>query len=183
MSLPEPTSAERAGWAAYLDDDERLVWVGAPEPGLRASGSDLAPTAFGLLFFAFSVVWVWQASGPGAPWFFPFFGLPFVVVGAYLTVGRYFWEAWLRGRTRYALTDRRAIIAVNGLIRSLKSYPLSSAARLELLDGDPGTVNFATRLVRGRRSVREVAVGFEYIADARGVFALMRSLHPRESLS
>ncbi|MEM1314135.1 MAG: hypothetical protein AAGI51_06260, partial [Pseudomonadota bacterium] len=75
------------------------------------------------------------------------------------------------------------VIAVNGLSRSLKSYPYSSSAPLELLDGEPGTVNFATRNVRGRRSVQEVPVGFEYISEAREVFALMRSLRPPEASS
>ncbi|MEM1315476.1 MAG: hypothetical protein AAGI51_13025, partial [Pseudomonadota bacterium] len=154
MSLPEPSSQERAAWADYLDEGERLVWTGAPLPGLRANGSDVWPSAlgFGFLFFGvLALLGIGEVSGPLPRWGI---GWAFMAFGAYTMIGRFFWFAWLRGRTRYALTDRRTVIAVNGLSRSLKSYPYSSSAPLELLDGEPGTVNFATRNVRGRRSVQ-----------------------------
>jgi len=60
----------------------------------------------------------------GAPPFFLLWGIPFLIVGAYITVGCFFYDAWQRGRTAYGVT---AVIL--GL-----PYPLAVAVIAAILD-------------------------------------------------
>ena len=45
-------------------------------------------------------------------------GIPFVVAGQYLIWGRFFYDAWLKRRTYYALT---VIVVQNGWSRRMAS--------------------------------------------------------------
>jgi hypothetical protein len=42
-------------------------------------------------------------------------GTPFVLIGQYLIWGRFVYSGWVKRRTLYALTNRRALIVKNGL--------------------------------------------------------------------
>src|SRR5262245_39436647 len=108
-----------------LSRDERLLWVGQPQPR-RYLLYAIPIMLFGIPFAGFAVFWMLVASGvlfgaapnvKGAPanglgaFFacFPLFGLPFLLVGW----GRLTSPIWMlraARRTCYALTDRRAII-------------------------------------------------------------------------
>lgn len=173
------------GWASYLDRGETLVWEGAPAGGIRVRPSDIPTSLFGLFFFGFAVFWVLMASSMSGPstggaidWIgsiFPLFGLPFVAIGAYLVAGRFLWGAYVRSQTRYALTNKRAIIARNASGRTLKSYPITADTRLELEPGDLSTIWFAEEIRRGSKgSNYTVKKGFEYITDGEEVYRQMR---------
>lgn len=172
-----------AGWAPYLDPGEALLWQGAPARGVRVRPSDLMVSAFGLFFAGFAIFWVYMASSIGgdAPagigYVFPLFGLPFVVVGLYLVFGRFLWRAYVRSRTRYALTTRRAIVAKDAFGRSLKSWPITDAGQVEYQPGAEATIFFATEMRRGSKG-REYQVrhGFEYIAEGDHVYRLIRAI-------
>ncbi|MHB8691911.1 MAG: hypothetical protein ACYDHH_11745 [Solirubrobacteraceae bacterium] len=68
-----------------------------------------------LLWAVFACVWEGVAlgavssTGHAAPAFFPLFGLPFVAIGLYGLVGRFFYRAHRKRRTVFALTDRRVL--------------------------------------------------------------------------
>ena len=170
------------GWEAYLDDDEELLWTGAPDSGVHVSPSDIPKSAFGLFFLSFAIFWTYLASSNSAQAgglisvVFPLFGLPFILVGAYLVGLRFFWDAFRRGKTRYALTNQRAIIATSVPGRSMASYPIHAMGRIVLEPGPPDTVTFATRTVRGRRGHHGVPVGFEFIEDGAQIERLLRGL-------
>jgi hypothetical protein len=80
----------------------------------------------------------------GAPLFFMVWGVPFVLVGLYLIVGRFWVDARQRARTYYGLTDRRVII-VSGIFsrstRSLNVRILSDVALTKRRNGS-GTISF-----------------------------------------
>lgn len=187
-SPPPPPVRERSeGWGPYLDRGEKLVWEGAPAGGIRIRPSDLFQSLFGLFFLGFSVFWVYMAAtmGGGAPGpfgvIFPLFGLPFVAVGIYLVAGRFFWKAYVRGRTRYALTDKRAIVATNAFKRTLKSYPINAGTKIEIEPGPETTIWFAEEERRGQKGRRyTVKKGFEYIADGEEVYRMMRRMQQGE---
>ncbi len=174
------------GWAPYLDEGEKLLWTGQPEPGLRFRGANVVKSVFGLFFLGFSVFWVVMAmtiTGAGAGAFgtmglvFPLFGLPFVAVGLYLVVGHFFWEAYVRKHTRYALTGKRAFIATAVFGRKLKSYPVTKSMPLEFEPGPPDTIWFAEEDRRGSKGRRyTVKRGFEMIADGDEVYRLIRRI-------
>ena len=73
-------------------------------PGSRSSGSHRSS----------------RPVGPSAR----FWGIPFVAIGLYLVVGRFFYKRWDRRRTRYAITDQRVVI-IRSAGRDVKSGALA----------------------------------------------------------
>lgn len=157
---------------------EKLLWKGAPEPGLKFRSRDIFLTAFGLVFFSFSVFWMYTAHYTmTAPPYFTLFGIPFVLAGAYLLIGRYFWEAYKRGRTAYTLTDKRAIIRVNAFGQTQKTVTLNDLAEVELeerADGS-GTIAFGRDITTGSGKSRSTSYAprFEFVKDAARVYQLV----------
>lgn len=103
---------ENESTAFRLLDGERIIWSGRPAQGLRLSSRDGQMVPFGLAWLAFAVFWEWQVrSAPHAPAFMWLLGVPFILVGIYLVVGRFLLDAWVRSGTRYAVTNRRILIS------------------------------------------------------------------------
>jgi hypothetical protein len=82
---------------------EKLLWAGRPVQGLRLQKGDALGIPFSLLWTAFAVFWVASAYRGGAPLFFVAWGVPFVLVGIYLVIGRFFHDARQRARTFYGV--------------------------------------------------------------------------------
>ncbi|MFK7945070.1 MAG: aspartate carbamoyltransferase catalytic subunit [Paracoccaceae bacterium] len=186
-----PVQEASHGWQPYLDRTEKVIWEGAPSSGLKFRAADLVQSFFGLFFLGFSIFWVVMASRitsgssghEGIALFFPLFGLPFVAVGAYLVFGRFFWKSYLRSKTRYALTEKRAIVATNTLRRKLKSYPIGPNTRLDYEPGAEATIWFAEEERQGSKGRRyTVKHGFEYIPDGDNVYRLMRRIQQGEAI-
>jgi hypothetical protein len=163
-------------WEDYLDPDERLLWQGAPATGLRFTGGGLAKSAFGVFFLAFSVFWVTMASSIGHGTAFPVFGVPFVLVGLWLVVGHWFYDAYKRKHARYALTTRRAIIARSMMGRKLLSYEIGRNSPIALIEGDLDTVNFDRRIYHTKNGTQTELIGFRFIADGRKVFRMLQDI-------
>lgn len=169
------------GWEPYLDEDETVLWTGQPKPGLMFKSSDIVLSGFGFFFFAFAIFWTTMAGSMGSEaglfgYVFPLFGVPFILVGGYLLFGRFFWDAFVRGKTRYALTNRRAIVAKSAFGRSMASHPITKSSEIELQVGPPDTVNFASKFVRSKNGGHNVPVGFERIEDGTSVYKLLREI-------
>ncbi len=125
---------------------ERLIWEGRPWRGLRLVWDDLFFIPWSLvigavLAFVGSVGLAGLTGGE-----FPLLGaaiaLIFSATAVYLTVGRFLHDIWIRSRTRYGLTNRRAVI-VRG--PNLIAVPLEGIRELELRggkDGRRGTIQF-----------------------------------------
>ncbi len=117
------------------------------------------------------------------PLFFALWGVPFVFVGLYLIVGRFFYDAAMRNKTYYAVTNRRLIILKNLFTFNLASFDLVSSANLNLTErsdgsgdilfGTPGPMQWMA--ASGWPSARGARVpGFYLVADARRIFSLIR---------
>src|ERR1700677_443790 len=105
--------------SAELESGERVLWGGFA------------------LFWEASVL---SSSGAQSSLINALWGVPFVVVGLYLTVGRLFARRWIRERTLYALTDQRAIAIAPAWPRGLrtKSVWLGSHPAVEKRTGRGG---------------------------------------------
>ena len=171
-------------WEDYLAADERLLWQGAPATGLRFSAKGLFTSIFGLFFFGFSVFWVAMAASFGGntplDYLFPLFGLPFVLVGFWMVVGHWFYDAFKRKRSRYALTTKRAIIARNLMRRKMESYEITPQSPISLVEGTLDTVNFAQRTYRTKNGTNTVYTGFRFIEDGQKVFSILMDIRAQK---
>jgi hypothetical protein len=118
-----------------LESSEHLLWSGAPVTGIRFTMFDWFMIPFSILWGGFSIVWEvlaisifidsLQESFDPFVLIFPIFGIPFVIIGAYMMVGRFIADARARERTFYGITDRNVII-ITGKEQNIRVLPLTS---------------------------------------------------------
>jgi hypothetical protein len=165
-----------------LDRGERKLWAGVPRQGIVLRAGDAFLIPFSLLWGGFAVFWEASVVRTGASLFFMLWGIPFVLMGAYITVGRFWVDAWRRARTTYAVTSDRIIISSGGIAptsKSLNLRTLSDVTLQERPDGT-GTITFgaapAFAGMFGGSSWPGVSPvpSFEMIPDARRVYAVVR---------
>jgi hypothetical protein len=118
-----------------LESSEHLLWSGAPVTGIRFTLFDWFMIPFSIVWGGFSIVWevvaisafVDSLEGSFDPFvlIFPIFGIPFVIIGAYMMVGRFIADARERERTYYGITDRNVII-ITGKEQNIRVLPLAS---------------------------------------------------------
>ena len=115
----------------HLDPSESLIWAGRPPAGVAFVGSDLFLVPFSLVWTGAVVVISGTAFRSGFPIaiIVPAF---FLVIGLYLSFGRFAYEAHRRGRTRYGLTSKRIVIVSRHLGTRVKSIPLGSLPPVQL---------------------------------------------------
>lgn len=171
--MTRPLRAEdHPDWQGVLAPDERILWQGRPDPGIRLESEDISQTLMGLFMAAFALFWMWNAAQGSVV--FALFGTLFLVVGGRQALQGNVIAAYIRSRTWYTLTSRRAIIATDMPMqgRRLSSYPLTPATEAQLVDGNPGSILFGAGFARkaDRRA------GFKLIPDARGVWAMIQQV-------
>ncbi len=133
---------------ATLAPDEVLVWAGMPDPSVVLTASDVFLIPFSIAFCGFAFFWEAMAFTIHAPVVMVVFGVPFVLIGLYLVVGRFPHKRRMARRTVYALTTRRII-------------SVSPRSRTELaVRGTPFTVR---RARNGRHA--SVAFGRTWVSD------------------
>jgi len=178
----------------YLLPGERVLWSGQPKQGLALSGRDALLIPFSLLWGGFAIFWnvgVWTDfpnTGISADWLFKLWGLPFLIVGLYLIVGRFFHDVIIRRNLHYAVTDRRVLILRGNNSPKLTSRDVKLLPMLELTEyrGGRGTIAFDSEDL-GYSMVRRVngfgswlPIGhpnaqFFRIDDPRRVYELIRN--------
>ncbi|MCA9979713.1 MAG: PH domain-containing protein [Anaerolineales bacterium] len=129
---------------AELDSGEEIVWQGQPRQGLLLRSSDIFLIPFSLMWGGFAIFWTMTAASAGAPFFFVLWGTPFVLVGLYLIIGRFFVDAWQRRRTYYALTNRRALIISGIFNQNVRTLPYNTMSEINITrhSNDRGTITF-----------------------------------------
>ncbi len=166
-------------WIGPLDEAERLLWQGRPDGRFRFNMLNLAPSLFGVVFLAvglFELTYVQSfekglsllGAVPAA------LAVTFLLFGLHLVLGIHIGETYDRRNTRYALTDRRAIVALKRFGRlSLTSFPISAETEIELRATTPQSVLFADRYIELEDEAERQRIGFELLADAEAVYDLM----------
>lgn len=172
-----------AGGLSVLDRNlmsgERMLWRGKPLPGPSFVARDALTIPFSLLWAGFAVYWNVSVWKTGAPLAFKPFGLPFLIMGLYISVGRFVVEASTRRRLEYGVTDRRILIGKrgSGSVRSIDLKHLPVLDLKERADGT-GSIEFAASPVGGF-GLQLSAVGidptprFLRIANARTVYEII----------
>ena len=135
----------------YLAPDEAILWRGRPEKGHLLGPQDAIMIPFSIFWCGFAIFWEVSAISAGAPFFFALFGIPFVCVGLYITVGRFIHTAWLRKRTAYVITTHKVIRKRGSKIDMLDANTMPSIHVTAWADGS-GCIRFGEPYYhRGRR--------------------------------
>ena len=139
-----------------LVSGENLVWAGKPNPGKIFHSDDLFMIPFSLLWGGFAIFWesgvlgLWgHSSKHPAPFFFILWGIPFVVIGQYLIWGRFIYDAWLKRRTYYGVTNRRLLVVQESTKRKTCSMYIDAIPTVERDGGSVGTLRFGTKFPVG----------------------------------
>ena len=163
-----------------LDTGERLLWSGRALPDLRLESGNLLHSLFGFVFLGISIASL-LAAGKESTIFPVLWTIPFVVVGLYVSVGRFFWIAFCRRYTEYAVTNQRVIVRSSLLSRtqSIEYRKIRTVTLTEKSDGS-GTIQFGESSVEdtvGR--ITSSATRMEAVADARLVYNIIRKASQR----
>ena len=181
-----PTGQMPEEVSEVLERGERLLWAGAPQRGFKLRSSDIYLIPFSLFWAGFTVFWESTAlQAPDMPFFMKLWGIPFVLVGLYLVVGRFFVDARMREGTVYAVTSQRALIFSGIFRREMKSLMLRNIPELSVVkayDGS-GTISFGSAplywgfpggMAGWPGSRRMLPPQFEMIDDVATVATLVR---------
>jgi len=131
---------------------ESLLWAGQPNTSVVFHKEDFFLIPLSLLWGGFAIFWeagvagFWTSGARSEPWTFGMiWGIPFVLVGQYLIWGRFFYAAWKKKRTFYAVTNRRVVVIQNRWKKAMASSYLDSLPTLIKEDsaGGRGTLRFA----------------------------------------
>jgi hypothetical protein len=170
---------------SQLGHGERLLWSGRPRQGLFLRPSDAAFIPFSLLWGGFAIFWEASVLNTEAPGFFALWGVPFVAIGLYMIVGRFFVDARQRALTYYGLTNQRIIILSGLFSRSTKSMNLRTLPELSLSEsadsrctisfGSPNPWWAASGMWWPGGGVKAVPT-FDNIERAREVYELIRKV-------
>jgi hypothetical protein len=168
-----------------LSINERVLWSGIPRQGLMLRAADVLMIPFSLMWGGFALFWEYSVISSGAPLLFRLWGMPFVLVGLHMIVGRFFLEALQRAKTDYMVTNERIIIRSGIFRRRLKSLDLRGMGEFSLTENGKGqgTIAFgvspAGNMFSGLSSWPgvEAEPRFDAIADARTVYEVIRNAH------
>jgi len=136
-------------FSGQLLSGERIQWRGAPGQGWQFSARDILLIPFGLVWCAFigSAFIGGLASPPRAvPVDLIFILIPggMLCVGLFFLFGRFPIDAWLRGRTRYAVTNQRILIARDAPFGSFTAVSLDRipTVKFDQRSDGSGTLRF-----------------------------------------
>jgi hypothetical protein len=180
-----------------LNSGERLLWKGRPRGGIRFRSVDFYLIPFslvwtGFVFFAgFAALHQPAQNGAAAvPALIPI--IPFVLIGLYILIGRFFVDAMMRARTEYGVTSRRAIIVSGLFSRNVKSIDLKTTSEIAINErGDKsGTITFGAMpfgwwMQRNTWSFNPASgtPAFEMVEDVRSVYRTIEQVRNATSVS
>ncbi len=168
-----------------LSAGERLLWSGQPRQGLLLRPSDAFMVPFSLLWGGFAIFWEISVLSIGAPGFFELWGVPFVLVGLYMIVGRFIADARVRANTVNALSDCRVIVVSGFFGKTGRSVDLRVIPEIGVTEraNGTGTITFGTSPTAAGWFVgtpwpgmsKRFPPAFDLIADVRSVYQQVRA--------
>jgi hypothetical protein len=121
----------------YLAPNESVRWSGRPAQGVAFRQSDMLFVPFSLIWCGFVIFWESLAVTSGEA-FMMIWGVPFIAVGLYMVAGRFFYEAFVRSRTYYALTQNNALVLGGFDGKKLTTVDLKALQELHLKQRNDG---------------------------------------------
>jgi hypothetical protein len=163
---------------SLLRPGERVLWQGRPIPRRFVLRGSPLLIPFTFLWFGFAIFWEVGVLSSRAPGLFALWGLPFIAMGAYISIGRFF-VAWREAtHTMYAVTDERILVVGGALSTRIHELSLRTlpAPSLEQAQDGVGTITFGPSgpyeswLPPGWPMARRMSLSFIAVADSSMVF-------------
>ena len=148
-------SSETLELQREIRDDERQLWSGKPGTGLVFRSNDALTSVGGLFFGVVAGAMAFQVYKQSDPVGAVVVGI-LILVAIYAIVGRLFVEAYLRRRTVYGLTNKRAIIISGYFLRTVQSVILKNCTDIIATKKANGTGTIAF----GKEKPFSVYIGF-----------------------
>ena len=128
----------------HTNNGKDLIWTGRPVQGFRFGKQDFFLIPFSLFWCAFVAVWETMAIVMDAGWLFILWGVPFILIGVYMLIGRFVHDRWYRKYTFYGLTPTTLLVQHP---RKLERFLLSDLQSLDVQEGrnNRGSLSFSTR--------------------------------------
>jgi hypothetical protein len=163
-----------------------LLWSGAPRQGILFSQVDVVLIPFTAVWAGLAVLWEGSALRDPSAGLFVLWGLPFVIVGLYIAVGRFYVDRARRRRITYALTSQRIVVCHDDKKRSVPLATLPEMTLKEMRDGSGtilfGPATFPIVIVAGAfRPGINGPLLFEQIPSVRRVYEQIRAAQQQES--
>ena len=159
-----------------LDAGERMLWSGRALSDIRIESGHLLQSAFGFVFLGISGSSL-LAAGKESTVFPTLWSIPFVAAGLYLSVGHFFWSAFCRRYTEYAVTNQRIIVRSNLFSRTTQSIEYRKIRTITLTEKSDGsgTIQFGDSSgADAGDATTSGATKLEAVADARLVYNIIR---------
>ncbi|MFO0994610.1 MAG: PH domain-containing protein [Hyphomicrobiales bacterium] len=163
----------------HLQGDEKLIWAGKPGTGFKLRPADALLIPFSLLWGGFAIFWETSVIRTSAPWFFKLWGIPFVLVGIFLIAGRFIWDALVRRRQVYGVTNNRLLVLNQFPRFVLRSFDLTNLPSLTLVEWGrlEGSIRFAEPSTRtwgdggwGQLMPSQNGTSFEFIQNPHRIY-------------
>ena len=166
-----------------LDADERLIWAGEPKEGIFFRTSDVFFIPFSLVWGGGAIFLEYYLIANNMPLFFAIWGIPFVLFGLYMMVGRFYVEARTRASTAYGVTNQRIIIITQFLYKRMQCIPLKTIDDfiIEQRNDGSGTIIIRGQIPFSRYSslkwpgLRPTVPSLEFILNVRTVYDSLRN--------
>ena len=149
----------------YLAPGETILWRGKPEKGHLLGPQDVFMIPFSILWCGFAIFWFVTAL-INAPLPFALFGVPFVCVGLYISIGRFFHIAYVRKNTAYVITNHKIIRRRGNKIDMLDAKTMPAIHITAHTDGT-GTIQFGQPTYYHRRGY-----GYNGWSPNGGIFSM-----------
>ena len=136
----------------YLGPGESILWKGKPGKGHLLTAQDAFLIPFSIFWCGFAIFWEGSVLLTDGPFIMKLWGIPFVLVGLYITVGRFIHTLIRRRRTAYVVTNKKIIRAQGNKIDMLEGRNMPSVHVTAFRDGS-GTLRFGqANYYRGSRN-------------------------------
>lgn len=176
-----------------IHENETVTWYDKPQ-AKKINVEGIIMTIFGSIFVGFSMFWTLSQITPKSPFndpfftrslidrIFPYFSLPFFIIGFLLLPGPY-WVYRRMLNTIYAITNERCMIITVGRTKKVQSfniYDIHNIKKTEYSDGT-GDICFAketslsSRDELGNRAIRTTEIGFNRIKNVTEVEHILRN--------
>lgn len=182
MLIPNNLEAEKELKHELLEG-EKLLWTGRPQKGIKFTLRDIFFIPFSIAWFGGALLWEFVVA---VGFRFPTnmiigaIGIPFVLLGLYITMGRFIYDSRRRANTFYGITQERVIIKSGVFKRAVEFFPIEMLVNMSLkekADGR-GTIRLDDDPPRGSvwragYKPRKVVWAIEYVYNVRSVYDLI----------